>query len=257
MRGLVAWVVIVVLIGMCAEARAESITVSYAATAVTVVKQPFGLVVPRLTTVTGYFTFDTGTVDSEDEDPLEGAYQHDGTSGFIAQFLTNEITGSDIAFYEVDLSSDPTSDTFRVYDGPRPLGNHGGTMSLDGTEDPDIQLFFAATEDVFDDDALIDPFPAYDYTPAGTPHTFALEDDNGTMLLQLDSAHEVVCGDPSGGGGVTAGDALQVLRTAVGSQSCYVCACDVDANGTITSTDALKTLKFAVGGPALNCSICS
>lgn len=56
---------------------------------------------------------------------------------------------------------------------------------------------------------------------------------------------------------MTAGDALQVLRAAVGTRTCFPCVCDADGNGTIASSDALKVLRFAVSGSvALNCSAC-
>jgi hypothetical protein len=56
---------------------------------------------------------------------------------------------------------------------------------------------------------------------------------------------------------VTASDALFVLRTAVGSQTCALCLCDVDGGGSVTATDALLTLKRAVGQSVpLNCPAC-
>jgi len=239
-----------------AAAGAEIVTVTYEAKALTVVKQPFGLTVPLNTIVTGYFTFDTSTEDLAPEDPLFGEYQHDGGAGYVAEFLSTRITGSTTPFYQVHLTANPTSDTFRVYDGPRTVGNQGGVMSIDGVEDEDIELFLAVTEDAFDNDALINPFPAYTFGFLGTPHTFSLKDDQGTMLLQFLSAAEPVCGDP-GGGGVTASDALVVLRTSVGSQTCLPCLCDTDGNGFVQAGDALRTLRFAVSGaPALNCSAC-
>jgi hypothetical protein len=206
--------------------------------------------------VTGYFTFDTATPDS-DIDPLEGAYQHTINAGFLAEFLTTRITGSHTPFYEVDLNSDPTSDTFRIYDGPRVVGHEGGVMSIDNVADEDIQLFLAVTEDVFDSDDLIDPFPFYTFGFLGTPHTFTLKDTQGTMLMQFTAAAEVNCGDPTGGSGITANDALQVLRTSVEARTCLPCVCDVDHSGSITANDALKVLRFSVSGtPALSCAIC-
>jgi hypothetical protein len=72
----------------------------------------------------------------------------------------------------------------------------------------------------------------------------------------------LVCGDPVGASigarasiadelapshEVTASDALFVLQTAVGSETCEACVCDVDGSGTIAASDALITLKKAVG----------
>jgi hypothetical protein len=256
MRTIPAVLAATCLLASAATASGEIVTVTYEAKAVTVSKQPFGLAVPLNTIVSGYFTFDTATDDLAPDDELSGEYQHDGNAGYLAEFLTTRITGSTTPFYEVDLIADPTIDTFRIYDGPRAAGREGGIMSIDGVEDDQIQLFLAVTEDVFDSDALIDPFPFYTFGFLGTPHTFTLKDDQGTLLMQFTKVGEAICGDP-GGGGITAGDALQVLRTSVGSRTCLPCLCDVDGNGSIQAGDALKTLRFAVSGaPALNCSAC-
>jgi hypothetical protein len=63
-----------------------------------------------------------------------------------------------------------------------------------------------------------------------------------------------VCGDPVGASivapgplQVTASDALFVLQTAVGGETCQPCICDVDDSGSIVASDALITLKKAVG----------
>lgn len=246
----------VVLAATAGAAGADRITVVYTARAATVAQAPFGLAVPLDTPVSGYFTFNTATEDLEPEDPLLGEYQHETGAGFLAEFLATRIEGSNTPFYQVDLDVNPAIDTFRIWDGPRNVGNEGGIMSIDGDGDEDIEMFLAVTGDAFDDDDLVNPFPAYTFGPLGTPHTFTLKDEQGTMLLQFLSAREAVCGDP-GGGGVTAGDALQVLRTAVGSRTCLPCLCDVDDNRKVNSTDALKTLRFAVGGtPILDCAPC-
>jgi hypothetical protein len=247
------------LLAAAAGARAEDlVTVAWSAKAATVVKKPFGLTIPLNTVITGYFTFD---LDTPDENPsaFDGEYQHNGDSGFLAEILSSRVTGSGDAFYWVDRTQNFSQDTFRIYDGPRAVGFEGGTMSFDGVPDEDIEMFLAVTEeDVFASDALINPFPFYTFGLLGTPHTFSLEDEQGTVLLQfLSAVVEVECGDPTGGG-VTAADALKVLRGSVGTSTCYPCACDVDANGTTAASDALKVLRFAVSGsPVLHCSVCS
>ncbi len=245
------------LLAAATSAGAAVVTVLYEAEAVTVVKKPFGVEVPRLTVVSGYFTFDTSTPDDAPEDLYSGEYQHDGNAAYLASFLGHEVTGSETPFYWVDLvDGDPESDTFRIYDGPTPVGFEGGTMSFDGTPDTDIQLFVAITEDVFDNDDLIDPFPFYDFGVLGTTHTFSLEDEEGTMLLQFLKVGEAVCGDVNSGG-VKASDALEVLKTSVGSRTCFPCVCDVDHNGQVLSSDALRTLRFAVNpSTPLDCSAC-
>ena len=65
------------------------------------------------------------------------------------------------------------------------------------------------------------------------------------------------CGDPAKPAGITATDALLVLRTAVGTTSCLVCTCDVDASGSIVASDALAVLRHAVGQNVdLTCQAC-
>ncbi|HYC54588.1 MAG TPA: hypothetical protein VEL28_06600 [Candidatus Binatia bacterium] len=65
------------------------------------------------------------------------------------------------------------------------------------------------------------------------------------------------CGDASQPPGLTASDALAVLRTAVHLQECSPCVCDADGSGSIAATDSLFTLKAAVGQPVpLSCPLC-
>src|SRR5207253_6280931 len=65
------------------------------------------------------------------------------------------------------------------------------------------------------------------------------------------------CGDPAKPVGITASDALIVLRTAVGTSSCLICTCDVDASGNVVASDALAVLRHAVGlNVALTCQAC-
>lgn len=68
---------------------------------------------------------------------------------------------------------------------------------------------------------------------------------------------EAMCGDASGDGRISASDALQILRAAVGSAACELCRCDVDSNGTVAASDALIVLRRAVGHAVeLICSAC-
>ncbi|MFN2377571.1 MAG: hypothetical protein ABR538_13610 [Candidatus Binatia bacterium] len=67
------------------------------------------------------------------------------------------------------------------------------------------------------------------------------------------------CGDIDHSGSITAGDALHVLRVAVGTASCDTCVCDtrVSLASPISATDALHLLKMAVGLPVeLQCPPC-
>ena len=65
------------------------------------------------------------------------------------------------------------------------------------------------------------------------------------------------CGDANGNGTVEATDALIALRTAVGTATCDLCACDVDSSGAIVASDAQRILTAAVGTTVtLQCPAC-
>ena len=66
-----------------------------------------------------------------------------------------------------------------------------------------------------------------------------------------------VCADP-GRNGITASDALILLRATVGLGVCEACICDVDGNGILGATDALIALRASTGIPVeLNCPPCA
>jgi hypothetical protein len=66
-----------------------------------------------------------------------------------------------------------------------------------------------------------------------------------------------VCGDFNGDGSIVASDALNILRTSVGSLSCLLCVCDTDGSGDTVASDALRDLRYAVDLPVtLNCPPC-
>ncbi|MFN2424828.1 MAG: sorbosone dehydrogenase family protein [Candidatus Binatia bacterium] len=86
-----------------------------------------------------------------------------------------------------------------------------------------------------------------------TTTTTALPTTTTTSTLPVGAA----CGDPVGGQGVTAADALFVLRTSVGLQTCALCVCDVNDSGDATVADALAVLRVAVGQPVpFHCPDC-
>lgn len=58
---------------------------------------------------------------------------------------------------------------------------------------------------------------------------------------------DVLCGDVTGDGEITAADALAVLRGGVGAIDCPDWLCDVNASGSVSATDALAVLRTAVG----------
>ena len=66
-----------------------------------------------------------------------------------------------------------------------------------------------------------------------------------------------VCGDFNSNGSIVASDALNILRTAVGTLECLLCICDTDGSGGIFASDALLDLRHAVDQPVtLDCPAC-
>ena len=66
-----------------------------------------------------------------------------------------------------------------------------------------------------------------------------------------------LCGDANGDREITASDALQTLRAAVGLGECTLCVCDVDGSASVKATDALMALQLAVGQSVVtNCPAC-
>ncbi|NQY90831.1 MAG: hypothetical protein HRT46_04145 [Deltaproteobacteria bacterium] len=81
----------------------------------------------------------------------------------------------------------------------------------------------------------------------------ACDDGNATWAMGeacgVDCLSVVICGDPNNDTFVTASDALFALQAAVGSQTCALSVCDVDAGGSVTASDALRLLQKSVGQP--------
>jgi len=66
-----------------------------------------------------------------------------------------------------------------------------------------------------------------------------------------------LCGDANFDDKITATDALLVLKTGVGTETCDLCVCDVNDSGATSSSDALLVLKVSVGQPlVLDCPPC-
>jgi len=57
------------------------------------------------------------------------------------------------------------------------------------------------------------------------------------------------CGDPDDDRRITAEDALFILRSAVGIETCHPSLCDIDGDGSISAQDARRALRAAVGLP--------
>ncbi|HYC53367.1 MAG TPA: hypothetical protein VEL28_00285 [Candidatus Binatia bacterium] len=74
---------------------------------------------------------------------------------------------------------------------------------------------------------------------------------------KLDTAPDRGCGDAADPAGLTATDALIVLRAAVGTSLCPECICDVNRSSATTATDSLAVLRRAVGQDVtLLCDCC-
>jgi hypothetical protein len=88
-----------------------------------------------------------------------------------------------------------------------------------------------------------------DWTPRDAPFASQLLDaaagDGGYVIGgQVGPAPRVI----------TATDALFVLRTSVGLETCDLCVCDVNGSGSVTASDALAVLRTGVGQPvSLQC----
>lgn len=81
------------------------------------------------------------------------------------------------------------------------------------------------------------------------------------LLVTVKGIHtagaQIECADPIEPAGISASDALVMLRSAVGLEQCSLCACDPDGSGLIAATDSLLALKAAVGQTVtLACPFC-
>jgi hypothetical protein len=179
--------IVVAVLSTMQPARAELVTIAYEAEVKTVTGQPFGMTVPLLTFVKGYFTYDSNTSDKSPTDPMRGSFGPVGGWGFRAEFIDKVITDSGVATASTNLFGSPT---LRFNDGGNTSGR--GIMQINGTADDTIELGFAisgATKDL-PTDALPANF-TFDPPPDGASHTFSLKDQSGTMLLGFLSFRQV------------------------------------------------------------------
>lgn len=180
----------VVLTGVLAvvqPAIAERVTVEYEAEARTVTGQPFGISVPRLTVVRGYFSYETHTPDLRPADPMRGQFVMLGTWDFRAGFLDKVITGSASATATTNLFGSPT---LSFNDGGNTADR--GIMRINGAPDADVEFGLSISGAA--KDLPTDHLPAnftFDPPPDGAPHTFVLKDDSGSMLLGFLSFRQV------------------------------------------------------------------
>jgi len=120
---------------------------------------------------------------------------------------------------------------------------------------------------------LSDHYPVavtFDYAVVTTTTTLPMSTSTSTSTTTMPADRP--CGDPLGlfvalsdtglddtgeSRAIVAGDALIVLRAAVGTSDCALCTCDVNSSGNILASDALLVLKHAVGQDVpLNCPLC-
>ncbi|HXU80973.1 MAG TPA: hypothetical protein VN914_06220 [Polyangia bacterium] len=137
----------------------------------------------RTAPVSGSLTYDLRTLDQRPADPKRGRFEHGASSAFTFKVMGHTIEGSGWAIVQTE---DLDPDTFRFIDGPQGDGVPR-VMKVDGAPAPKLKLSIAITggNAFLQGDGLPDPFPTIDI--AHTPHTFSLEDDGGTLLMQLDA----------------------------------------------------------------------
>ncbi len=169
------------------KVHAARVTIEYVAQASTVTGQPFGLTVPRLTQVKGYMTYETNTTDLRPADSMRGDFVMAGTWDFRAEFLGKVIRGSGTASASTNLFGSPT---LRFNDGD--TDSRSGIMSFDGIPDSTIGLGFSISGQA--KDLPTDKLPinfTFNPPPQGASHTFVLENQSGSMLLQFVSFRQV------------------------------------------------------------------
>lgn len=161
----------------------KRITVAYEAEAATVINSPFGLAVPRLTIVSGYFTYESSAMDLNPGDLRRGRFLLSGSWDFRAEFLGKVITGSDRATASTNTSATPT---LSFEDGS--TTGDSGIMLLDGIPNKEIALNFRISGKT--EDLPTDQLPT-EFGFQSATHTFVIADDSGRMLLQFRSFQQV------------------------------------------------------------------
>jgi len=210
------------------------------------------LVVARhvATVIAGYIL---GLNDIGDGPPNEASgsfhiYQSDNP-----QFNSGDQGINDGQWHQIVAARDATAMEVRLYvDGNRvPGSTSSGSLSLLApTSAPFLVggiLFGETRTGTFT--GMIDEVRVYDH---------ALGDfEVNHFFRHPDTLFAVRCGDINVSETVTASDALYVLKTAVGSETCDLCLCDANGSETITASDAQLVLKVAVGQDvATNCPGC-
>ena len=164
----------------------SAVTLTFAGTVATVADMPLGLDDSvRDTDVSGSFAYFPCFPD-QDSDPRRGIYDPD-SGNFSLSVGGHEIGGSGRPRIEVE-DFDP--DTFRWRDGNILLNPITRVMTVDGKAAPSLEVLIAITTtndsgSAFSSDVPPTTFPFLDI--ASYPHTFSVQDDGGTLLLQLSS----------------------------------------------------------------------
>ncbi len=173
---------------LSATGSAAVVTIGYTATIATVSGSPFGYTADQARTqpVTGHFSYNTNTSDTNTGDPGRGYYPHTSGGDFVAMFLGTVVTGSATPHVRIENLS---SDTFRFSDGLLGSPAPGGIMAVNGTPDGTVRVGMAFTaSNAFISDALPLDFPFANpplANPVAFSHTFSITDSGGSLLLQL------------------------------------------------------------------------
>jgi hypothetical protein len=166
----------------------DPVTVGFTGQVVTVAGTPFGFDDSvHQTPVSGTFTYDRSVPDTE-AGAMRGEYDHAGGGGpFTLEVGGKTVTGSDQPVVTVELFSH----TFRWVDGPQIFDDTPFRVaSIDGVQDASIEIYLSVTPKnevvVFTSDALPPQFPFVPFDlKDDTVITFAVEDANGSLLMQL------------------------------------------------------------------------
>jgi hypothetical protein len=162
-----------------------AVTLTFAGTVETVAKTPLGLDASvRTTAVSGSFAY-LPCVPDQDSDPQRGVYRHPGRGDFSLSVGGHSVVGSGRPLVEAE-NFDP--DTIRWRDGNIPLDPVTRVMTVDGSPSPSLEVTIAITDGpgaALSNDALPTMFPFLNI--ASYPHTFAVQDSGGTLLIQLSS----------------------------------------------------------------------
>jgi hypothetical protein len=145
------------------------------------------------TFVSGSFTYDRAVPDDEPTNAELGEYPHVSGSGpFALFFIGNRVLeGSGNPRVTIDLASD----TFLYADGPQ-AGDPGGVLRVlefEGVPDDTIQVVVSlnASSGTFVNDRQPAVFPLLsDPIDPGLSVSFTVEDDNGTLSLELEALVE-------------------------------------------------------------------